>query len=229
MLFAALLLSGCQSVKREPWPRMSWPDPCQYSIIPFEPHCISGSIEDEGFRWSDEFEACRDDVTEFGRVLDRFYRCKVRDLADAFDKVTSQSLATARCYAEFFSEETERSVTDKPLHCPRVEVPNTLRLTVTGIDGVEYNMGVPDCVKASEYDLHVPSMFWLEGCVDDVLEFADQTPSYSFGGDKSAKEQFDEYAKNLREDLDERNRAVVEQFNCLADRRLPCFWSGVFF
>jgi len=228
LLFAALLFSGCQSAKREPWPRMSWPDPCQSTFVPFTPHCISGMVEDEGFRWSDEFAACRDDVTEYGRVLDRFYECKTRDLAAAFDKVTSASLATAKCYAEYFLE-TERTIAEKPLHCSRVEVPDTVRLTVTGIDGVEYGMGVPDCVRASDYDLYVPSEFRLESCVEDVLNFADKKQSYSFWGKKSAKQQFEEYTNNLRENLERRSRGVVDQFNCLADRRLPCYWSGLFY
>ncbi len=231
LLFAALWISGCQNIVHEPsepWPRMVWPDPCQYTSIPFTPPCISGMVENEGFRWSDEFTACRDDVAEYGRVLDRFYQCNTQDLAAAFDRVTAASLSTARCYAEFFSE-VDRTVAEKPLHCSRVEVPNTLRLTVTGIDGVEYDMGVPDCVRASEYDVHVPSKYWLEGCVNDVLKFANKTTSHSFGRDKSAKHQFDEYSNNLRENLERRSRAVVDQFNCLADRRLPCFWSELFF
>ncbi len=231
LLSMSLLLAGCPSAHREPWPRQSWPDPCQYSSIPFAPICISGTVEDEGFRWSDEFAACRDDVSEYGRILDRFYQCKTHDVAVAFDKLVSASLATAKCYADFFAEDIDRSAEEKPLHCSRVDVPRTFLLTVTGIDGVEYGMGVPDCVTASEYDVHVPSKYWLEGCVDDVLEFADKTPSYSYsyGRDKSARQQFEEYSNNLREDLEERSRAVVEQFNCLADRRLPCYWSGMFF
>lgn len=185
-------------------------------------------VEDEGFRWSDEFAACRDDVAEYGRVLERFYQCKTRDLAGAFDKATTESIATAKCYTGFFSEK-ERTVAEKPMHCSRVKTPNTLRLTVTGIEGVEYDLGVPDCVKATEYDVHVPSKYWLEGCVNDVLKFAGKTSSYSFGSDKSAKQQFEEYSNNLRENLERRSRAVVDQFNCLADRRLPCYWSELFF
>ena len=177
-------------------------------MIPDEPICLMSAGIEGGFRYRDQFQACRFDLQSFANALDEHYRCTNQKLKTTLDDLLVSVISTYNCYVRFFADKDRG---DPSAQCPPLDVPRFHHSYQ--VDGLEYDLGVPKCVSGyaptSRYD--------LSNCNEQVEVFTgDNIFGYSWSAE-SAQKQYDTYMRNLRFELDRRLDDAVRRFNCHAD------------
>lgn len=184
-----------------------------------EPTCLGSANYDNGFKYRDQFQACRIDMQSFQNAMDEHYRCASSDLKGIFDKLIMQVPKTYNCYVDYFKDKEEG---DPSIECPPIDVPRFNGLYVA--DGLEYDLGVPRCVRKSQgYNFAPNRRYKLDDCKDQVEIF---TGSKSYGyslNAKSAQDQYDTYMSNLRFEIDGKVDDAVRKFNCFARGDRYCY------
>ena len=91
------------------------------------------------------------------------------------------------------------------------------------VDGLEYDLGVPRCVKKSDgYNFAPKEKYQLSRCKEQVEIFTgDEVFGYSMDA-KAAQEQYDTYMRNLRDEVERRLNDAISKFNCIADGNSYC-------
>lgn len=54
-------------------------------MIPDEPICLMSASFDNGFKYGDQFQACRMDMQYFENAINTHYRCTATKLKNIFD------------------------------------------------------------------------------------------------------------------------------------------------
>jgi hypothetical protein len=200
------------------WPVQSYPYACSGNSIPFEPSCVDNLI-DNSFKYRGEFQACRQSVQSFEDAVNTFHRCKSDELKAIFDKLIKKVKSTYNCYVDVISANKKE---DPSAICERVEVPRFIASYVA--DGVEYDFGIPNCVKKSKFTVYVPKGdFGLSFCKEDVEKFVGKGYSVLSYRSKSAQKQYDTYVENLRRKASDKIDEAVRKFNCKARGESVCF------
>ncbi|MEQ9244383.1 MAG: hypothetical protein RLN99_00345 [Kiloniellaceae bacterium] len=213
------LFPGCAETGGGGWPVQTYPDACHTGMIPFEPFCLSSASIGEGFKYRDEFQACRESMSNFIRALDTHYDCTERNLQRVFDGLLKSVPDTFNCYVEFFIVEEEG---DPSSACPPVEVPHILRSYEA--DGLEISLGVPRCIRRDAgYNFAPKRAYELEMCHEQVEVFTGKKRSTYRLDAAPAQEQYDTYLRNLRQVLDRKADDAIRQFNCMAEGGSYCF------
>lgn len=182
-------------------------------MIPDEPICLMTASTDGGFKYRDQFQACRFDLQSFENALDEHYRCTSRKLKSIFDELLVSVPATYKCYVDFFRDQEEG---DPSVQCPPIDVPRFNHSYQ--IDGLEYDLGVPRCIRKSDgYNFAPKREYQLGDCKKQVEIFAGEGAfGYSMNA-RSAQKQYDTYMRNLRFELEQSLDDAVRKFNCYAN------------
>lgn len=219
-LVQLFLVTGCVTTGgRSGWPVQTYTYTCESGMIPSEPIClISGGI-DGGFKYNDQFVACRQSLMNYTAALDDFYICSEEKLTNIFNELLKQVPETFNCYVNFFKSKREGNPS---LECPPVQVPRFSPFYEA--NGLEINLGVPRCIaKNNEYNFAPSMAYQLDDCREQVEVFTDKAIfGHSFNA-ASAKNQHDTYLNNLRWVLEEKAQDAVRKFNCIAERQKYCF------
>jgi hypothetical protein len=221
VITSVLLLTGCAGSGSVSggggWPIETYPNACETTMIPWEPSCL-GIAGYDGFKYRDEFQACRLSMQAYQYALDEHYSCTKRKLTAIFDELLTVVPKTYNCYVEFFSDKSEGDPTSV---CTLVEVPKFHHSYEA--DGLEYDLGVPWCVRKDRASSSAPKReYRLEDCREQVRVFAGENVLGQSLYAKSAQEQFDTYMRNLKRVLEDKADEAVEKFNCMAEGRQFC-------
>jgi len=216
------MLSGCATKRGGTsgggWPIETYLYSCRTSMIPSEPSCLTWSDYDGGFKYSGQFNACKQSMHNFTNALDEHYRCSDSKLRGIFDGLLISVPATYRCYSEFFKNRKEG---DPSVECPPVEVPQFIHSYQAS--GLEINLGVPQCVKKNKtYNSAPKRLYQLEACHKQVEVFTGKSWQSTLSS-SSAQNQYDNYLRNLKNILDQKAKDAVSKFNCIAERQKFCF------
>lgn len=205
------ILAGCGTTGGgSSWPVQTYTNVCGLAMIPSEPICLTLAGYGVGFKYRDQFAACRQSISYYISALDEFYRCSDEKLKDIFDDLLKQVSETYNCYVRYFAEYKEG---DPSSYCPLVEVPQFFPSYEA--DGLEINFGVPWCVaKSSNYNFAPKRKYQLDDCREQVEVFLNAA---------SAQEQYDTYLRNLRWVLDQKASDAVSKFNCIGEGNKYCF------
>ena len=217
VFFSLLLLSGCVA-SGGGWPVSTYDHACHTGMIPSEPFCLFSADYDDGFKYSDQFQACRQSVSNFAIALDEYYRCSDTKLKAILDQLLVSVPATYNCYVEFFKDKKEG---DPSAACPPVDIP--LFFHSYEADGLEADLGVPRCIaKTKVYNFAPKRVYQLDDCRDQVELFTGKAiRSYSLNA-ASAQGQYDTFLRNLRWVLDRKSDDAISKFNCIAEGRSYC-------
>jgi hypothetical protein len=195
------------------WHVESYPYDCSAGMIPFPPSCLSFAEVDGGFKYNGEFLACRQSIKNFTIALDDYYKCSLEKLRSIFDRLLVEVPKTYNCYIRNFDEKSHTNLSQK---CSPIDVP---RFHATyEADGLEYDLGVPRCVKLNgEFDFIPKYKYQIEECKQQVDIFTGKD-SFKFSLDVSpAQKQYDTYLKNLKSVLNNKADDAIRKFNCLAE------------
>ena len=211
-VMTCLLLTGCvSSGGGGGWPVQTFPYACTGHSIPFEPMCVS-SLGGDGFKYRDEFQACRQGVTAYEDAINTFLRCKRDELKTAFDRSIRDVKKTYNCFVDYFSTHKQG---DPSGQCDLVEEP-TFHARYEA-DGIEMYFGIPNCVRKSSTTLYIPKRYYeLERCKDDVEAFTGSRFGSFSTRATSAQKQYDTFMQNLRRKAETKLDDAVRQFNCKA-------------
>lgn len=184
-----------------------------------EPLCLGSAEIDNGFKYRDQFQACRIDIQSFQNAMDTHYRCANSELKGLFDKLIKEVPKTYNCYVDFFRERDEG---DPSTQCPPINVPRFDGAYV--VDGLEYDLGAPRCIRKSKNHNFAPDRAYeLADCKKQVETFTGKK-SYGYSlNAKSAQGQYDEYMDNLRAEIDRKIDEAVRKFNCYARGDKFCY------
>lgn len=209
-----LLLVGCAGGSGGGgWPTQSYPYACETGMLPDEPICLTSASFDGGFKYRDQFRACRIDMQSFENALNEHYRCTNRKLKWVFDELLVSVPATYNCYVDFFSDKEEGDPTNQ---CPPIDVPTFFQSYE--VSGLEHDLGVPLCIRKSVgYNFAPKWKFQLVDCKNQVEVFTSKNAIGHSVNAESAQEQYDNYMQNLRFKLDQMLDDAVRKFNCFAD------------
>lgn len=214
----SLLLAGCVTSGGRGWPIETYNYTCDTGMIPREPICLTWTDYDGGFKYSDQFPVCKQSMMNFTNALDEYYRCADTKLTEIFDKLLISVPATYNCYVEFFKDKDKG---DPSSECPPVDIPRYRPLYVA--DGLEINLGVPQCIaKSIGYNFAPNDTYQLDDCRKQVDVFIGKSRlSHSIYA-ASAQDQYDTYLGNLKWILNQKADNAVNKFNCIAERRRFC-------
>lgn len=220
VVLASLLVGGCATSVRTPgWPVTTYDYTCRPGSIPWEPTCLTTASYDGGFKYSDEFQACKQSMFNYTTALEEYYRCSETRLRSVLDGLLVSVPETYNCYEKFFRDIKEG---DPSVTCPPVEA---VFLHSYEADGLEINLGVPRCIAKSEsYNFAPKRAYRLDDCREQVEVFLGKArTSYSWSSDAhSAQEQYDTYVRNLRYVIDQKRNDAVRKFNCMAEGNTYC-------
>ena len=203
-LLLALAIAGCVPMAaRTPWPSQSYPMSCPQWSMPMAPICLSMTSYDGGFKYDDQFVACRGDVQSFGYALNRWYECVMDELTSKHKLFIVLSLATLQC----LDSKLAGSSPGKPhpvLDCPVVDVDIDRSHALGFIDIA------PLCVTKQE---HFPEYSWaMDRCRDDVLKYV-----------RKMKSAIENGSYELRSKANRAADDATRRFNCYARREAYCF------
>lgn len=219
-LLAIPILSACVTGSGGGgWPLQTYPYACHSGMVPDEPLCLGSAEYDNGFKYRDQFQACRMDIQAFQDAINEHYRCANSELRNIFDKLMKDVPATYNCFVDFFSDKKEG---DPSLQCPPIDVPRFNGEYV--VDGLEYDLGVPRCVRKSDSHNFAPKRkYELDDCKEQVEIFTGRK-AYGYNiNASSSQEQYDTYMRNLRNELDRKVDDGVRKFNCYANGDQYCY------
>jgi len=187
-------------------------------MLPHEPTCLFLSDGDMGFKYSRQFQACKQSMLNFVEALDEHYRCSDTKLKSIFDELLISVQDTYNCYVAFFKDHKEG---DPSRACPPIDVPQFF--SSYEADGLEVHLGVPQCIRKNDVYNSAPKRdYQLEDCREQVEVFTSKTiQSYSSNA-ASAQDQYDTYLQSLRRVLDQKANAAINKFNCIAEGRRFC-------
>jgi len=221
LLLACLLpslLVGCVTSRDGGWLIQTDYYKCDNGMLPIEPMCLISANYDGGFKYSGQFQACKQSMSNFINALDEYYRCSDTKLKAIFDGLLSSVPDTYNCYVEFFKNDREG---DPSQACPPVDVPRFFPSYEA--DGLEVSLGVPSCMRKNNVYLFSPKRAaQLSECREQAEVFTSKTmQSYSVHA-ASAQNQYYTYLRNLRRVLDQKADDGINKFKCLAERRSYC-------
>lgn len=217
---AALMLTGCISSGGVRYPVETFNRSCdRSSIIPYGPSCLEWARSQGGFKNGSEFQACKQSVLNYTSALDELYNCQDMKLKATFDDLLVKVPATYNCYVEFFQDKREGEPSSD---CPPVDVPHFPYPYEA--DGLEINLGVPQCVRQHEGNSFAPKRAYeLDDCRKQLEVFAGEGLSALSWEASSAQYQYDTFLGNLRDVLDRKADETVAGFNCYAEGREYCW------
>jgi len=212
------ILAGCIASGSGGWPVDTYASTCQRRTMPTAPICLSSAEYDGGFKYSDQFQACHQSMKNFINALNEYYDCSDVELKQIFNKLLVSVPDTYNCYVEFFKEKKEG---DPSAACPPIDVPRYLHSYEA--DGLEYDLGVPRCIRKSDgYNFSPKWSYQLDDCLRQVEIFSGKNLSSRSMNASSAQDQYDGYLQNLRRVLDQKADDAVRKFKCLAERQRYC-------
>lgn len=219
-ILLTFVISGCVTTGgRSGWPIETYPDVCNSFMIPLEPSCLSWADYDGGFKYKEQFSACRQSMAYYTSALDEYYRCSEDKLSEIFDDLLKRVPSTYDCYVRYFQEHKEG---DPSAECPPIEVPRFYASYEA--DGLETDLGVPRCIaKSSNYNFAPKRQYQLEDCREQVEVFTGKAILSSSFNATSAQEQYETYLRNLRWIIDQKANDAISKFNCIAEGRKNCF------
>ncbi len=216
---ALALLAGCApgGAGGGGWPIQSYPYASHPGMLPDAPIClISASIN--GFRYQDEFQACRVSLQIFQEAMEVHYSSTNSELKKTFDILIEKTNKTYNCYVRYFANE---ETGDPSVDCPPVDIPQFRGAYV--VDGLELYLGVPRCVrKSGEHSLAPKRNYEVSDCKEQVEVFAGKNSYRSSLDATSAQKQYDNYMQNLRRKIDNDVNDAVSKFNCYARNERIC-------
>ncbi|WP_242343593.1 hypothetical protein [Anaeromyxobacter terrae] len=132
-------------------------------MMPMEPICHTSASFDGGFKYNDQFAACRIDMQSFAAALDQWCECVIEDLRTNFNVFVDRSRSTLECLNAGASS-GRRVEQAAVVQCAEVDVP---------IDRY-YNLDARDvpplCIKKQEF---FPRDTWsFDRCQGEVLEYS---------------------------------------------------------
>lgn len=204
--FLVFLLFSCSPIAAVNWPVQQYPYGCKW--MPMEPACIS-SIE-VGFKYSGQFSACKQSLNNYVAFQEAFYDCTAKELNDVFQKLSKNISITYNCLSQYKDDKNE------VINCPNVEIPKFDKAYI--VRGLEYDLGVPYCVKNFRH--RQMTEFFLDDCKADVDEFNSDgkyISSYS-----SARKQYKEFMGNLHDEIQNNIDNAIRKFNCHAENQDFC-------
>ena len=91
-----VFLAGCEVVR---WPVTNYPMLCTADswLAPFQPSCLNEFNTEEGFKYRDEFHACRVSVQNFLAALEQWRQCRLNQLKQVSKDLAKQVEATLQC------------------------------------------------------------------------------------------------------------------------------------
>lgn len=215
ILCFTVLLSGCIATSgTRGWPIQTYTQTCEVGMIPFEPHCLFSGSAEGGFRYKDEFSACRQSLTNYTNTLDDFYRCSNDKLTNIFNTLLKQVRETGNCYEDHFKT---NGFENNIMNCPQVAVPRFSSPYQTS--GLEPRLGVPFCVTENQTPLNE---YFFITCQEKIDIFLDKKIIKSTLGAASAQQQYDYYMKSLKSVLDHKSNSAISKFNCIAQGNKYC-------
>lgn len=211
-------LSACVASGGGSWPVETYAQNCQRRMMPSAPSCLTFADFDGGFKYGDQFQACRQGLTNFLSALDAYYDCSEAELKQIFNTLLVSVPGTYNCYVEFFRDKKEG---DPSTTCPPVDVPRYVHSYEA--TGLEPDLGVPRCVRRSTSYNFAPKMaYQLDDCLRQVEVFTGKGfLSYRLDAN-SAQEQYDRYLQDLKRVASQKADDAVRKFNCLAERQKYC-------
>lgn len=199
---AVATASACLPAAR-PWPTQSYRVDCPIVFMPTEPICLTSASFEGGFKYGDQFQACRIDLQSFGYALDRWVECVGREWVDGFNRYVDLSKATLLCLSRELPEDEFRSAVEPPA-CPEVEVDIDPNHNLTGFTLQ------PLCLRQARF---FPKNRWdLERCSTEVVDYL-STMRSSIGSGRTGIHYKAQSASDR----------AVERFNCYARRERFCF------
>lgn len=186
-----------------PWPTQGYATACPIYSIPFEPVCLTSASIDGGFKYSDQFEACRGDMQRFAFALDRWGDCVLEELRTNYNLYLDRSKATLECLATSLPREEFRDSPVAP-ECPVVEVDIDRFHNLSSFDVP------PLCIGKTEF---FPRNGWrLESCTKDVVEYI-----------QTMKRKIEDASWTVHEKARRAGDDATRKFNCYARRERFCY------
>ena len=231
LFFVISNLAGCASPRIGSWPAQTGGAPvhpggwqvdtyensCLNTIAPRQPSCLNYA-QAVGFKYQDQFQACRKNMINFTTALDEYYDCADTKLRAIFDDLFKRVPDLFNCYVRFFNDKKEG---DPSFFCLPLEAPKFRPHFAA--KGLELRFGIPQCLrKIKGYDFAPKESFDLHDCRRQMQIFMGETKqTYSLSA-VSAQVQYDTYQQNLRQKLDRSADDAIRKFNCVAERRTNC-------
>lgn len=199
----AYLLTSCASVGGRGWPVESYWDVCDLPRMePMEPMCLSSAQYDGGFKWRDQFQACRQSVNNYVDALHSWEICSIEFVNNRLLDYARRANDTLDCLESSLPE--EYSIQPSILNCSPVDA-NIDLLQV--LNNFKVN---PMCIAKKEFFPRSKG-FDLKRCRDEVENYIE------FMEDNIRRAQIDISFESQRKAIDA-NRI----FNCLASRGRNC-------
>lgn len=222
LLSACIILSfvtGCVTSGGGGWPIETYNFTCNTGMMPTQPVCLTVAVYNSGFKYTEEFHACKESMLNFTNALDTYYQCSDMQLKTIFDKLVKDVPETYNCYVNFFAN---ANTGDSSSGCPPVDVPRFYQSYEA--EGIEINLGVPRCIVKSEgYNFAPKSAYQLDDCRQQVDVFIGKSTFFHSLDAASAHNQYYTYLVNLRQIIDRKTEEAVSKFNCLAEGRRYCY------
>ena len=212
LLVSLLILTGCKTTE---WSNYPYDFSCDVFAPPYPPCVID--VSGDGFKYKGQFEACKADVRNYDLALQNWSRCANDDARTLLNNINDEVVVAFNCLEQKFMGDA----VDVALVCPKVSIPRNIELYSSGsqaavlvyADTIEFSANVPVCVRG---DHNETKLTYESGCREPLRAFLDASNS------DSAQQQYDRFVGWLNAETRQRANTVVEQFNCVAERKYSC-------
>jgi len=204
VLVLAIAVAACApGGGRVAWPVESYANACVNSpFMPIRPFCLNELNTEQGFRYREEFAACRLSVENFVEALDRWRRCRVRELAEIALTISKEAVEAIRCLESLTSTETADFS-----QCKLVQTSFSARR----IYGSGFH-NPPLCVREESFVPEMAERRWrILTCRYDVGRYL-----------KELAEAVEDLDQRLRRETKDAADDATRIFNCMAKRERFC-------
>ena len=201
ILYALFLSASPTGGAGRGYPVDTYDNACQYLYtMPDRPFCLSAAKVYGGIKYQDEFEACRQSVSNYVDALDEWYRCVMESLRENYNLYLDQSKNTLSCMDnQIPADILERATVD----CPEVDV------EIDKYNNLISHEVSPLCVAQKKF--FPDSRFQVESCMKKVMDYL-----------RIMKESISNASWGIRQQVDDAANEAIRKFNCYAKGESYC-------
>lgn len=217
--FLVGLITGCKTpaLLSTEWTTYPYEFSCKVYAPPVPP-CVN-DWSGNGFEYTGEFNACKTDVLNYEAAIQSWSRCANEDVRVLLDGVNSAVREAFVCLDEKYLA----GEVNEAMSCPSVTIPREIEsysiMSTTNVlhyaDTIDFTANVPTCVREGYRDFE--SQYGYEFlCRDELMSFLDPSSNVS------AQRQYNKFVSWMNVEVPLRVNTVVDQFNCVAERKYIC-------